>query len=388
MYPQNMTLAVCFWVLLGVVMHGITLRTKTFTFDHSPRAGFFAMIGFVTMAVSMVTIAFATLSKYRADVAFAQAVNMNRGGQAIDDVIAKLDDAASANRWSDVYYRNLAHALLQKVNDVAKESTADSGEIKALIGAAVNASVRATELSPSTVTNWDMRGDTYRAVSPFVADAAVFAVSAYETAVRLAPTNPRYLVDLARGHIAYADVLAPIVQGEDEEKSVQATQIQNDALQKATEALLSAIALKSDYADARYYLASVQERQEKLADAIASMELVRVGAPTDIGVGLQLALLYLRQGKNELAKNELNRVLALAPNFSNAHWYLAAMLEKENDIDGALKELEIIMEIDPENETVQKKIDALRAGTRTQAPVPDPLPATEPTALPDENSTP
>jgi Tetratricopeptide repeat len=339
-------------------------------------------------SVFILTVAFATISKYRADVAFARATTLYADGGGIDDVILALDDAATANRWSDVYYRNLGSALLQKVIALAQKTDSDPELVRALIGAAVNASIRATELGPTNVTNWELRGDVYRVVSPLVADAAAFAITSYQHAVTLAPNNPKYAVALARGYLAYSDVLTPVVQGNDEEQAALANTAQEETLQKAFDALLGAITLKSDYAEARYYLASVQERQGKLAEAVASMELVRLGAPSDIGVGLQLALLYLRQGKNDVAKQELERIIALAPNFSNAHWFLAAALEEEDDIEGALIQLEAIMTIDSENETVQKKIDALRAGQVTETALPDPLPSAETPVLPDAPVTP
>ncbi|MFA6018207.1 MAG: tetratricopeptide repeat protein [Patescibacteria group bacterium] len=382
-YPQNFTLTVLFWILFALTLRSIVFSRRTFSLDRSPRASFIAALIFVVTSVFILTVAFTTVSKYRADIIFARAVALSAGGGRIDDVIIALDGAASANRWSDVYYRNLGSALLQKVTALAKETDVNPELIKSLIGAAVNASIRATELGPTNVTNWELRGDIYREVSPLVADAASFSIAAYQEAVLLAPNNPRYSVDLARGYIAYADVLAPIAKGDDVGKASQAKVDQESALQKASDTLLSAIILKSDYAEARYYLASVQERQGKLAEAVASMELVRSSAPGDVGVGLQLALLYLRQGKNDVAKQELNRVIALAPNFSNAHWYLAAVLEEENDVTGALLELETIMSIDPGNETVQKKIDALRAGQAAAIVLPDPLPSSEVPTLPD-----
>lgn len=382
-YPQNFTLTVLFWILFALTLRSLISSRRAFSLDRSPRASFVAAFIFVVLSVFILTVAFATVSKYRADIIFARAVALSSGGGRIDDVIIALDRAASANRWSDVYYRNLGSALLQKVTALAKETNASPELIKSLIGAAVNASIRATELGPTNVTNWELRGDIYREVSPLVSDAASFSISAYQEAVLLAPNNPKYSVDLARGYIAYADVLTPIAKGDDVGKASQAKVDQESALQKASDTLLSAIILKSDYAEARYYLASVQERQGKLAEAVASMELVRSSAPGDVGVGLQLALLYLRQGKNDVAKQELNRVIALAPNFSNAHWYLAAVLEEEDDVAGALLELETIMSIDPGNETVQKKIDALRAGQAAAIVIPDPLPSSEVPTLPD-----
>ena len=387
-FPQNFTLVVLFWIFSAGVFRVVSLRHVTLPLDRSPRVGFGMTLLTAVTAVFMLTVAFATVSKYRADIAFARAATEYAAGGDIDDVILALDHAATLNRWSDVYYRNLGSALLQKVFMLVELPESDPELIRALIGAAVNASVRATELGPTNVTNWELRGDVYRSVSPYVGDAASFAIASYERAVALAPSNPKYRVSLARGYMAYAEILIPALEGEDDAIATQAKIAQEDALQKAGDILLDAIALKADYAEARYYLASVQDLQGKLADAVASMELVRMSAPRDVGVGLQLALLYMRQGKNDIATQELARIISLAPNFANAHWFLASMLEESGDIDGALAELEIIIAIDPAQDVVQKKIDALRAGQVAATPIPEPLPTEDPSALPDAPVTP
>ncbi|MEK7632961.1 MAG: tetratricopeptide repeat protein [Patescibacteria group bacterium] len=387
-YPQNFTLMTMLWVLTALVLRSALSSGKTLAFERSPRAGFGAAFAFVLCAVFVLTVAFSTISRYRAEVAFAQAVTIDHQGGDIDDVIARLDTAATANRWSDLYYRNLGSALLHKVITVAQGAHADPELVKSFIGAAVNAGVRATDLGPTNVTNWELRGDIYREVSPLITDAAQFAIASYDQAIALAPNNPRYRVDSSRGYLALADLLAPMVKGDDVDVAKQAKTAQDIALQSANDSLMKAIELKSDYAEARYYLAFVQERQGKLAEAVASMEIVRGSAPSDVGVGLQLALLYLRQGKNDVAKQELERIIAISPNFANAHWYLASVLEQEKNIDGAIIELETIAKLDPANETVQKKIDELKAGKKAATPIPDPLPTEESSTLPDAPVTP
>lgn len=388
-YPQNFVLTTFLWLAVGVAIRfAVNSRMVVLPFDRSPRAGFGAAFFFVLSSIFLLTVGFATVARYRAEVAFAQAVALDSQNGNMDEVVASLDTAASANRWSDVAYRNLASALLAKVSMVVQDRNADPEYVKSLIGAAVNAGIRATDLGPTNVANWELRGDVYREVSSLIADASTFSVASYQQAVTLSPANPRYLVGLARGYLAVVDVLAPIVKGDDKDQAAQAEAAQTTALQNASDALLKAITLKSDYAEARYYLASVQERENKLADAVASMEIVRASAPNDVGVGLQLSLLYLRQGKNNLAKKELERIIALAPNFANAHWYLASVLEEEKDIEGALIELETIMKLDPKNDTVQKKIDALKAGQKPVETIPDPLPTEGTSVLPTTPTVP
>ncbi len=387
-YPQNFTLTTILWVLTALVLRFGLHQETSLEFDRSPRVGFGAAFAFVLCAVFVLTVSFATVARYRAEVAFARAVTLDQQGGNIDDVLAALDAAATANRWSDVYYRNLGSALLHKVILVAQDAHADPEVVKSFIGAAVNAGVRATELGPTNVTNWELRGDIYREVSPLITDAPSFAISSYDEAIVLAPNNPKYRVDSARGYLALADTLAPMVKGSDAEAAAKAKTAQDAALQSANDALLKAINLKSDYAEARYYLAFVQERQGKLAEAVTSMEAVRTSAPNDVGVGLQLALLYLRQGKNDVAKKELERIIAISPNFANAHWYLASVLEEAKDIDGAIIELQTIVKLDPANETVQKKIDELKAGKKAAEAIPDPLPTEASPTLPDAPTTP
>ncbi len=375
-YPQNFVLTMMLWLSIGLLVAIITnSRLKHFTFDQSPRAGFVAAFGFVLCAVFLFTVGFATVARYRSEVAFAQALAFDKQGGKIDDIIKSLDEAASMNKWSDVAYRNLASALLSKVSIVVQDKNANPDTVRNLIGAAINASVQATNLGPTNVTNWELRGDVYRSVSSMIPDAASFSIASYQRAIELAPNNPRYFVSLARGYLAEADQLTPIVKGDDKDQSAKATELQVTALQNANDALLKAITFKSDYADARYYLASVQERQNKLADAVASMELVRSSSPNDIGIGLQLSLFYLRQGKNDLAKQELQRIIAIAPNFSNAHWYLSSILEKTGDVAGAIAELQIIVSLDPTNVIVQKKIADLQAGQKAST-IPEPLSTT------------
>lgn len=383
-YAQNFTLALSFWLLSAVLAAHVTPKATSFVFSRSPRAGLLAAFCFVVAAVGMLTATFVTISRYRAEVAFAAAVDADRRGD-IDAVILHLDRAASVNRWSDIAYRNLGNALLHKTADVIADPNVNPDLVKSLIGAAVNAAVRATDLGPNNVANWELRGDVYREVSPLVSDAAGFAVSSYQTAIALAPMNPRHEVSLARAYLAQADVLQSLIDGDDKALADQASAQADDAVSKAETALSTAIALKSDYASARYYLAFVQERQGKLADAVRSMELVRATSPSDVGVSMQLALLYLRQGKNDLAKAELERAIALVPNYANAHWYLASILEDEGDIDGAIAALNVVATLNPDNETVAKRIEALEAG-KIAATLPEPLEGTSDEAAPSSET--
>ncbi len=373
MYPSNMTLAMLFWTLSAVLAAHVLPVAREFAFVRSPRAGLVAAFAFVLAAVGMLTTLFVTVSRYRAEIAYARAVAADRQGGDIDEIIAYLDRAATTNRWSDVYFRNLGSALLHKTADVIGDDAADPTFVRSLIASAITAAGRATELGSANVVNWSLRGDIYREVAPVVPDADAFAITAYETAITLEPANPSHYVDLARAYLVRADLLAPLFDADDALLADSARFKYDDALALAEVSLKTATTLRPEDANALYYLAFVHERKGELSEAVRTMELVRATNPSDVGVGMQLALLYLRQGKHALAKAELERVISIAPNYANAHWYLATILEQEDDIMGALAALGVVRELNPDNAAVASRIAELEAGLLAPEPIPEPL---------------
>lgn len=384
LYASNMTLSFMFWLMTAVILGQVLVEVKEYPFVRSPRAGLAGAFVFVLAFVILVTALFVTSSRYVAEVAFAQAISLDRGGADLDEVITKLDTAALRNKWSDIYYRNLGHALLLKTAEVLGDTEANASEVQSLIGASINASRVAAELSPANVVNWQLQGDVYKEVSPVVADAGDFAVTAYKQAIELAPNNPKYYVSLAQAYLVLADQAALIMEGDDEALAATAEAKRTSVLGEALSALQHALELKADYLPAGYYLASVYERQGELKDAIASMEAVKSQSPLDVGVAMQLALLYLKQGKNELAKAELNRALEISPNYSNARWYLATILESEDDLAGAIAELEAVAVLNPDNSAVTTRLERLQQGL---ADLQTPPPLEEVSPLPDSPIT-
>ena len=98
------------------------------------------------------------------------------------------------------------------------------------------------------------------------------------------------------------------------------------------------------------------------------METVATLNPRDVGVGFQLALLYYRNDQKEDAIKLLESVVALSPNYSNAHWYLATMYDERGDIDKAIAEMEKVLELNADNQQVVDKLAELRL-KKSQPPV-------------------
>ncbi|MFA5945741.1 MAG: tetratricopeptide repeat protein [Patescibacteria group bacterium] len=385
-FSQNFTFAVLYVFLTAMLLAEILPSAREFPFARSPRAALVSAFAFMLTGVGVLMVFFVSSSRYSAEIAFAKAVSRDREGADVTEVVTLLNQAATRNRWNDAYYRNLSNALLIQSSQLAQEKDADPKAVQAIIDMANRSGLQATSLGPNTVMNWELRGMLYRELSQAVPNANDLAIASYEQAIKLSPNNPKYLVGLARTFLVRADLLAPIVKGDDKDLAKKADDQRSAVLKTAKDTLAQALALKGDFVLAQYYMAFVDERLGSLADAVKDMEVVRATNPKDVGVSVQLSLLYLRQGKNDLAQAELERALTIAPTFANAHWYLSTIYADKGLIDKAIAELEEIKKTNPDDTAVQQQLEKLKSGNTVKTPeIPAPIDETVP---PSETTAP
>lgn len=371
-YTSNFTLSFMFWLLSAVLISQIGRGVKHVSFQQSPRGALLTTFLFVLVTVGLLTAIFVSSSRYAAEIAFAKAVQSDRGGDEIDGIITDLDRAARLNKWHDGYYRNLSSALLAKSAQMLQEESPNTEALSQFVQLTVRTAQRAVEISPDYVVNWSILGDIYRELSPIVGASDVSAIQAYERAIELAPSNPKYRVAQARAYLIRAEGLAKYLDSEDVESADKAASQRDEALNSAVTRLQEAVELKPDYGPAHYYLALAYERQGNLAEAISSMENLRETNKSDVGIHFQLGLLYLKQGKNELAQTSLERAVDIAPNFSNARWYLSAVYEQDGEFDKAIEQVEAIKQLNQDNTLVDQRLERLKEG-KAQDELPKPL---------------
>lgn len=371
----NMTLVLLLWMISGLLVSALPLSERTYHFRQSRRLAMIMTILLVLTSVYFMTLLTVSGQRYVAEVAYAKGLQSTTSTVTLDKATRLFNQSASLNRWSDIAYRALAQTLLTRVEDeLAQEAIPQERMfyVQALIAGAVEASKRAVELSPRNVANWETRGAVYQAIADVVDGADAFAIDAYRMAHELEPASPVHLTNLAKSYHAFARRTAILASSSDE-AFAEAVQIQVDEnLRQAESALLRAIELKADYAPAHYEISIVYEEQGRLAEALAKMESVKRYNPFDVGVAFQLGVLYLRQGKNDLAQMEFERAVELVPTFVNAHWYLASVYELKGDIEAAAFEVAIVLDLDPDNEAVKAKLARLQDGLSI-AEVPEPI---------------
>ena len=181
-------------------------------------------------------------------------------GRATYDYQAK---AIRTNPKKDVYYNSFARTNLALANSLAAKPELTEGDkeaIQTLLAKSIGSARLATEVAnPLSVRNWETRAQVYRAIIQVTDNAADWAVTAYNSAIQLEPTNPKLRLDMGGIYYAAGNHLA------------------------AANQFRQAFALKPDYANAYFNYAQSLIQLRDYQTALASLEktktLIQEGTP-------------------------------------------------------------------------------------------------------------
>ncbi len=392
-YTSNITLDFTLWMLMAFTMVAFnistvkepkamlreerSMREARLSMDSSPRVALAFHFAFVLILIGSVSLLYLEGQRLAADIYYKKALDSNSSGAPLAKTAEYLDKAAKLNRFQDVFFRNLSQAFILKfTNDAAMGNMTDQlASLQLVINGAVENGKRATELSPNNVANWSTLGYVYETLMPYVGGSADWAVRSYEEAIKLEPNNPYLHTELGKVYLSMSDSAAVAAEGENDEgkKSAKAKEA-DELLDKAYAELKKAIELKGDYASGIFYMAIAHARKGEIKEAVANLEMTRDFNPMDVGVGLQLGILYYQDGQKEKAKKELERVVTIMPTYSNARWYLGAIYEEEGNFAKAIEQIEAVEALNPANANVKNKLNELRAGIAPKEPeLPQPV---------------
>jgi tetratricopeptide (TPR) repeat protein len=369
-YGANMTLIIFFFILAGFL--ATSIKQSFFTCSLALKRGLHPLVFgiFIFICLAIVAIVWMSLFRYRADIAFAKAVRLDRTNASMEEVTEKLNQAATLNRFEDIYYRNLAEALfVQMQTSVQKKSSQtlsseDQIYLQQLLSASINAVVFATHLSPNNALNWSMASKIYSQAIPFLPNVSSFAIQAFTKAMILEPTFPGHLVDLGQMYLLLADQQKALLQATDKEKQRQAQETRQMNWQQAEQWFTKAIELKKDYAKAHYELALLYHLEGRMDEAIGKMEDVISYNSRDSQVFYELGLLYLKRNNPKdiiRAQKVFETSVTLSPSYGNALWMLSSVYEKQGKKDLAISLLEHLLSLNPKDEKVQNELEKLQA---------------------------
>lgn len=382
LYSTNMSLEFLFWMMTALL---VTMEWNTWReakFEQSPRSALVLSFFFIVAVIFSIAGLYLEGQRYVAERAYTKAATAQITSEAdVDAAIQNLARATQLNGQNDLYYRTLSQALRLKVNIEAQKAganpTAEQARNLAVLTAnTVNTGKRATDLSPSNVQNWSSLAGMYRDLAGTTEGAAEAAESAYLTATELEPANPIYHTELGKVRLNLADALAATVETLPEEEKVAAQERIAELEGQAADNFNKAVELKGDYGAAHYWVAISLQREGRTAEALERLAALRQAAPDDLGVGLQYGILLYQSGQQDDAIAELERLIGLSPNFSNARWFLSAMYEENGRLSDAIAQIEEVAKFNPGNANIEARLAALKGETRAPAPeegLPEPI---------------
>ena len=350
--PQLMILGFAILGMFAAIYHKeYGGRTFDIEFRAMPRIGFVAVLGLaLTLVVSVVTL-------YGVGTVFASNMQFEKASRAAQ-VDGKFDDAVTyvnaANKLypEDRYYRLSTLVHLAKLNTLlnAPDSLpqADAqAQFQAELGAAVESALAAVRLNQGDYRNWQTLGSAYQTVVPLNIDGSYeAAVSAYKSGAALNPSMPT--IPFALGQLTLA----------------KGTKADGRAY------IEQAIALKPDYIPALLLLAQIELSDGNLKEAIKRAESASVFEPSNPVTRFQVGVLKFEDNDIKGAEEAFGAALALAPDYSNARYYLARVYLKKGSPEAAVKEFKEVLRLNPTNTDVQTVITAIEAGKDPFAPVP------------------
>jgi tetratricopeptide (TPR) repeat protein len=346
LYSSNLTFDFSHFLLLSCFVNILSERKREFSIQKgTPLSLIFSFFLISIFVLNFITLIF-VIQRYLGEIYYWKGILAWQRGN-IEGTISNLQKAINFNKM-DLYYRDLSQAYLAKVNDKLQKGDQN---IQFEAGQAINLSKTATELNPTNVANWSVRGFTYQSLAGMALGAEDWAIRSYEEALKLEPSNPYYFTQ--KGIM----LLRKAILSQNEEEK-------NKYFNQAEDVLKKAIELKSDYAPAHFQLAMVYYNRGNLDNAISKMEETKNFAPFDVGLAFQLGVAYYQKGNYQKAKEELERAISITPDYANALYFLGLTYDQLGEREKAIEKFKRVSELNPDNEEVKKIISNLEAGKR------------------------
>ena len=300
-YPLNFTLGFLAFLMLGLF---VPANVKKFSFSKSPQLAFFTMMLGVILIVGSIVGVYKIGQGYRAALIYAQGLKLVYAEEPnIDEAIIKVNQAGTLDQ-KDIYFRSLSELFLAKLNSILNDEGITQEEKQGLFQQLVSniemSANAGAELNPKNYQTWLHLAGIYEGLAMYGTENALeIAVSTYEKTRELSPQSPEIPLSLGR-----------VYRTEAERNSMQLEELE-----------------KSEQQDAQQINALKQAIAQNL----------------------------------DLAQENLEKALELKINLTPAYYLLGETYELRGDKENALLHYGIVLELEPENEMIKEKINALTA---------------------------
>lgn len=334
----TLALSFLFWLVLGFI--------GSFSVDSNMIPTLGKGVRRMYVALCALAIAFLTYGTlvFLSDLAYGKSLSVPYA--LLDKKISAGERAAMMNPYQaeyKIYLTELSLALvrqeLQKPQSEQDNMLLVKGMARAIAhgkggqsdGATLKGAVDVARMRPDA---WLALGKAYSSIS-FASGAGEWTVKAFERAIALAPSEPVPYTELGKFYAASGD------------------------LQKARELFDKALALAPEFRDALLESALLAEKEGDFATSVRLLESAAFDYP-DAEVFFELGRAYYNSGQFAKAVETLQEAVKLAPGRSNIRYALGSVLAKQGNKAAALAEFQQVLQLNPENQDVLRKIKELR----------------------------
>ncbi len=324
--------------LVGWGMHTGALSLHIWTIRKADWQGFAHSVILILLACLSLGVSGLVLRTISADMLVNRGIVLYNtdnsdiaGAQASVDKALRIDPANQRANRAALELGILEAARLMSSQD--PNATILREQLTRTISSAIQYGLTAVSVDSADYQNWVALARVYeQLVGAQVDGAYANAEQAYKNAIERNPTNPRFHLNLAQLAIAKKD------------------------LNSAEQHLLEAIKLKPNFAAALFLASQVAASKGDAQGALITANAAAQAAPQEPVAWFQLGTLLLQTGKNNEARQALERAVGLNGNYANAIYvlglaYAALDMKKE-----ALAAMARVLELNPGNEQVKSAI--------------------------------
>lgn len=335
-------------LLLGALATGLLLVASSAlsvkplyekVFQVKDRTRFVFTGGVMMTLISVVYIAYASSSQFTSVFAYSKVFSVPADDNQIENVIVEI--ARAYNEYPNPSY--LSEILTLRLNQMSQvinlpePTEVDKQRFEALAGSAIQIAGQLTQTNPNLPDGWILTGDVYTLLASVGIDGATTrAEEAYNNAKELDPLSP----------IPY--LRTAILKS------------RTNAVPEAKKYIEEALAIKSNYIDAYSLLAQLNILENDVTAAIASTRSLLTFEPRNPALYYQLGTLQLSDKKFNEAIDAYNSAIILNPQFANARYMRALAYTQNGQRNEAIKDIEIVKELNPDNASLAIIIDKLK----------------------------
>ncbi len=282
-----------------------------------------------------------TVRHYTSVATFNRAAAALASGTAWEEVETSMANAYGVYP-NDFYLTKMAEYQLARMNalsNVAKPTDEQKQQFQTAAANGLNAINLALQADNTDSRYYAIQGGIYGVLAAAGVEGATDrATDSFAKAHEFEPSNPEYYLMEAQMWLGAGNT------------------------DKAVELINTAVSLKPNYADALFLLAQLQVSSGEVDKAIATTATIASLEPNNPARFYQLGVLYLSDDKTAEAALALEKAVSLDANYANARYFLAVAYAQLDRTDEALVQLNKVAELNPDNETVNAAIEAVKSG--------------------------